>query len=165
MSPKIRGFHIFHTKLHSVNGAWYGSLWYSEAMTEKLRRLTNNQRQVYDKITSYIELTGTSPTLEELRQMLCSVRSTLSANTSTHLNGTGSSRVVRTNSGESNSSRHVTAHWRAPWCFPSSPRRAAMRLTSMRSTPSRPRPNIRVMSGHLAYTMAKRDVMSRSNRP
>lgn len=37
---------------------------------EKLKRLTKNQRVVYDKIKSYIGLTGVSPTLEELSQML-----------------------------------------------------------------------------------------------
>jgi repressor LexA len=41
---------------------------------ENLRRLTKNQLAVYDKVKAYIEMTGVSPTLEELRQML-SVRS------------------------------------------------------------------------------------------
>jgi transposase len=39
------------------------------------------------------------------------------------------------------------------------------RLLPREFPPRRPRPNIRVMRGHLAYTRAKRDVMSRSNRP
>ena len=39
-------------------------------MRDKIKRLTKNQRRVYDKIKSYIEMAGISPTLEELRQML-----------------------------------------------------------------------------------------------
>lgn len=39
-------------------------------MNERLKRLTKNQQQVYEKIKSYIEMTGTSPTVDKLRQML-----------------------------------------------------------------------------------------------
>jgi repressor LexA len=39
-------------------------------MTEILKKLSAKQRAVYDKIKQYIDMTGVSPTLEELRQML-----------------------------------------------------------------------------------------------